>query len=35
LPDAELFVMPGAGHLTSLENPEQFNARVEAFLSRI
>lgn len=35
LPNAELFVLPGAGHLTSLEQPEAFNARVEGFLSRI
>jgi pimeloyl-ACP methyl ester carboxylesterase len=35
LPDAELFVMAGAGHVTSLENPEEFNARVEGFLSRV
>jgi 3-oxoadipate enol-lactonase len=35
LPNAELFVMPGAGHVTSSENPEEFNARVEVFLSRI
>lgn len=35
LPNAELFVMPGAGHLTSLEDPEQFNTRVEEFLSRV
>jgi pimeloyl-ACP methyl ester carboxylesterase len=35
LPDAELFVMAGAGHLTSAEDPKTFNARVDGFLSSI
>jgi 3-oxoadipate enol-lactonase len=32
---AELTVIAGAGHLSSLEQPEQFTAAVEAFLSRL
>ena len=34
LPDAELVVIPGAGHLTALERPAEFAAAVRAFLSR-
>ncbi|BFV57269.1 alpha/beta fold hydrolase [Kitasatospora sp. CMC57] len=34
LPDAELTVIPGVGHLSSLEAPESFNAVVRALLRR-
>jgi pimeloyl-ACP methyl ester carboxylesterase len=34
LPDAEFVVMPGAGHLTALERPEEFTAAVRGFLAR-
>jgi pimeloyl-ACP methyl ester carboxylesterase len=34
LPDAELVVVPGAGHLTALEAPGAFTAAVEGFLAR-
>lgn len=34
LPDAELVVIPGAGHLSALERPEQFAAAVRGFLER-
>jgi len=34
LPDAELVVIPGAGHLTALERPEAFAAAVGPFLAR-
>ncbi|MGD9696581.1 MAG: alpha/beta fold hydrolase [Thermoleophilia bacterium] len=33
LPRAELAVIDGAGHLTALERPEEFAARVSAFLT--
>jgi len=33
--NAELVVLAGAGHLSNLEQPEAFNERLEAFLSRI
>jgi pimeloyl-ACP methyl ester carboxylesterase len=33
LPDAELVVIDGAGHLTALERPDRFAAVVRAFLS--
>ncbi len=32
LPDAELHVIPGAGHMSNLENPAAFNERLLAFL---
>ncbi|HPF34388.1 MAG TPA: alpha/beta fold hydrolase [Candidatus Krumholzibacteria bacterium] len=32
LPDAQLVVIPGAGHLPNLEQPEAFNAAVRTFL---
>lgn len=35
IPTAELTVIAGAGHLSNLEQPEQFIAAVEAFLSRL
>ena len=31
IPDARLVVIPGAGHVTNLERPEQFNAAVREF----
>ncbi|WP_460063159.1 alpha/beta fold hydrolase [Streptomyces sp. YKOK-I1] len=31
LPDSELVVLPGAGHLANLETPERFNRAVRAF----
>jgi len=34
-PSAELAIMPGAGHLTNLEQPEAFAALVDGFLSRL
>jgi pimeloyl-ACP methyl ester carboxylesterase len=34
LPDAELVVIPGAGHLTALEAPAAFTAAVGGFLAR-
>ena len=33
IPGARLFVIPGSGHMSNLEQPEQFNAEVRAFLS--
>lgn len=33
LPDAELTVIPGAGHFTALERPKQFTEAVRAFLA--
>ncbi len=35
LPDAELTVIPGAGHLSAIEAPEAFNAAVRALLARV
>jgi 3-oxoadipate enol-lactonase len=35
IPRASLAVVPAAGHLASLENPEPFNAAVAAFLARL
>lgn len=35
LPDAELFVMPGAAHPCYLDDPDAFHARLEAFLARV
>lgn len=34
LPDAELVVVPGAGHLPNLERPDVFNEAVRGFLER-
>jgi pimeloyl-ACP methyl ester carboxylesterase len=34
LPDAELMVIPGAGHLSALERPDAFAAAVRDFLDR-
>lgn len=35
IPHARLVTIPGAGHLTPLENPVQFNAAVRSFLTRL
>jgi 3-oxoadipate enol-lactonase len=35
IPSAELVVIPQAGHLSSLEQPERFGAAISAFLSRL
>ncbi|MFJ3789055.1 alpha/beta fold hydrolase [Kitasatospora sp. NPDC090091] len=35
LPDAELTVIPGVGHLSALEAPEEFNATVCRLLERV
>jgi 3-oxoadipate enol-lactonase len=35
IPAAELVVIPGAGHLSNLEQPERFGQAVAAFLSRL
>jgi len=32
IPDAELLIVPGAGHMVNLENPELFNEAVRDFL---
>ena len=34
IPGAELAVIPGSGHVSNLEQPQQFNAAVREFLSR-
>jgi pimeloyl-ACP methyl ester carboxylesterase len=31
IPHAELAVIPGAGHISNLERPDEFNAAVRAF----
>jgi 3-oxoadipate enol-lactonase len=33
IPGAKLVTIPGAGHLTNIEQPEAFNAALEAFLN--
>jgi pimeloyl-ACP methyl ester carboxylesterase len=35
LPQAELTVLPGAGHLSALEVPEAFNEAVRTLLARV
>ena len=35
LPDARLAVIPRAGHLSNLEDPEAFNAELISFLERL
>jgi 3-oxoadipate enol-lactonase len=35
IPGAELVEIPGAGHLSNLEQPERFNAALSAFLERL
>jgi pimeloyl-ACP methyl ester carboxylesterase len=34
IPGAELVEIPGAGHLSNLEQPERFNAALSAFLEQ-
>jgi pimeloyl-ACP methyl ester carboxylesterase len=34
IPHAELVVIPGAGHMSNLERPEEFNAAIRAFCAR-
>jgi pimeloyl-ACP methyl ester carboxylesterase len=35
IPDADLFVLEGAGHLSNLEDPQGFNAALRSVLSRV
>lgn len=35
LPDATLVVIPGAGHLSSMEQPQAFNAALDGFLRKL
>jgi pimeloyl-ACP methyl ester carboxylesterase len=35
IPGAELVTIPGAGHMSSLERPEAFNAAVRGFHARL
>ncbi len=35
LPGAKLAVIAGAGHMSMLERPKEFNARLKAFVARI
>ncbi|MBI4729722.1 MAG: alpha/beta hydrolase [Acidobacteria bacterium] len=35
IPGAKLAVIPGAGHMSMLERPKEFNARLEAFVARV
>lgn len=35
IPDARLEIVPGAGHLSNLENPRAFNSALEAFLAEL
>ena len=35
IPGAELVVIEGAGHLSNIERPAEFNAALDAFLSRV
>ncbi|HZY10141.1 MAG TPA: alpha/beta fold hydrolase, partial [Bacteroidota bacterium] len=35
IPSAELHVIPRAGHLSNLENPEEFNSHLLKFLGRL
>lgn len=35
IPDSELHVIPGAAHMSNLENPEEFNKHLLDFLSRL
>jgi pimeloyl-ACP methyl ester carboxylesterase len=32
---SELYLIPGAGHLSNLENPELFNMRLDQFVSTV
>ena len=35
IPHAELVVIPGAGHMSNLERPDEFNAAVRTFCRRV
>lgn len=35
LPDAELLILPGVGHMANLEQPELFNQALKAFLAKL
>jgi pimeloyl-ACP methyl ester carboxylesterase len=35
IPAAEFVILPGAGHMTPLENPVGFNEAIEQFLTRV
>ncbi len=35
IPDARLVVIPGAGHVSNLEQPERFNDAIRAFLREL
>ncbi|MEX0977658.1 MAG: alpha/beta fold hydrolase [Pirellulales bacterium] len=35
IPDAEFVIIPGAGHMTPLEDPDGFNEAIEQFLTRV
>jgi pimeloyl-ACP methyl ester carboxylesterase len=35
LPDAQLEVLAGSGHLSAVEMPDQFTARVRTFLQQL
>jgi pimeloyl-ACP methyl ester carboxylesterase len=35
IPGAQLVIIPGAGHLPAIEQPERYNAAVRAFLQRV
>jgi pimeloyl-ACP methyl ester carboxylesterase len=35
IPDAELVLIPGAGHMSNLERPDAFNAAMRAFYARL
>jgi pimeloyl-ACP methyl ester carboxylesterase len=34
IPHAELVVIPGAGHMSNLERPDEFNAAIRTFCRR-
>ena len=35
IPNAELRVIPNAAHMSNMENPEEFNKHLMAFLKKI
>jgi 3-oxoadipate enol-lactonase len=35
IPDAELLILPGAGHMANLESPEAFNTALLGFLEKV
>jgi pimeloyl-ACP methyl ester carboxylesterase len=35
IPHTELVVIPGAGHMSNLERPEEFNAAIRGFCGRL